>query len=758
MSAPERPRGGDDANAAAGEHAPGRGDARGEPTGARGLLRDGLHLTVLSAFAIAQPLFSLLGDNAEFFAARDAPAIDIVLFALAATLLPPLALLLVELLAGLAGRRVRRAVHLLFVGTLAAIVAIQVLKRATSAPTATMVVATAAIGAGCAIAYARSSQLRSVLTVLSPAPLLFLAVFLCLSPVSALVLPSDEPAIAAARRTDTPVVWVVFDEFSGLDLLGPDGELDRVRYPNFARLAERSTWYRNATTVYDSTTQAVPALLSGRLPHKGELPTLRDHPGNLFTLLGRRGRTNAVEEATALCPDEICPPARSAGLVDRLHALGEDAGLIWLHEVAPPSLERELPSISESWGDFAAGSEGAEHDEHATEEAVTAAAGASAGGSPQAHAARRRPSILSNLGSGRAERLQRWIARIGPARDGALHFQHALLPHIPLLYLPSGAVYRRGAREPIPGQTSTQSFGDETLVDQAYQRHLLQVGFVDRQLGKLIDRLERTGLWDRALVVVTADHGVAFRRGEDRRIATRRNLTEVASVPLFVKAPGQRRGDASDVFIRSVDVLPTVAQLLRIRLPWTHDGRPAGSAQVRGRRSVTLSKRGFGGSVTLSASAFERRRMQLLRRQHALFGSGDEQPGLYGLGPNRELLGRALSELTVARGGAGFRAEIDGDAELRAVDRASGLIPAHVTATIAGDAAGARHDFAIAVNGRVEAVTRSVYLKDEPQQRLSAMVPETALRDGSNRVQVFEVERAGGAPRLTEVGAAGGRD
>lgn len=720
-----------------------------EPSGARGLLRDGLHLTVLSAFAIAQPLFSLLGDNAEFFAARDAPAIDIVLFALAATLLPPLALLLVELLAGLAGRRVRHAVHLLFVGTLAAIVAIQVLKRATSAPTATMLVATAAIGAGCAIAYARSRQLRSVLTVLSPAPLLFLAIFLCLSPVSALVLPSDEPAIAATRRTDTPVVWVVFDEFSALELLGPDGEIDRVRYPNFARLAERSTWYRNATTVYDSTTQAVPALLSGRLPHKGELPITRDHPGNLFTLLGRKGRTNVAEEATGLCPDQLCPQARSAGLLDRLHALGQDVGLIWLHEVTPPSLERELPSISESWGSFAGGEEGAEH---AAEEAAASHA------PPQARAtARRRPSILSNLGSGRAERMDRWIARIRPANGGALHFQHALLPHVPLLYLPSGNVYRRGAREPIPGQTSTQSFGDQTLVEQAQQRHKLQVGFVDHQLGKLIDRLERTGLWDRALVVVTADHGVAFRRGEDRRIATRLNLVEVASVPLFVKAPGQRRGVTSDSWIRSVDVLPTVARLLRLRLTWEHDGRPADSAQVRGRRSVTMLRRGFGGEVTLPAAEFTRRRAQLLRRQHALFGSGDDEPGLYGLGPNRELLGRALTELTVARGGAGFRAEVDGDAELRAVDRDSGLVPSHVTATIAGDAAGARHDFAIAVNGRVEAVTRSAYLKDEPAQRLSAMVPEAALRDGANRVQVFVVERAGGGLRLTEIGAAGGR-
>ena len=42
------------------------------------------------------------------------------------------------------------------------------------------------------------------------------------------------------------------------------GRIDPVRYPNFAALASGATWFRNAYSVYDSTTKAVPLILDGR--------------------------------------------------------------------------------------------------------------------------------------------------------------------------------------------------------------------------------------------------------------------------------------------------------------------------------------------------------------------------------------------------------------------------------------------------------------------------------------------------------------
>ncbi|MGH3013645.1 MAG: hypothetical protein ACRDNN_01725, partial [Gaiellaceae bacterium] len=74
----------------------------------------GLHLAGLSALAVAQPLFDLLSRNAEFFAVRGSTRWDIVLFAVGLVVLPPLLLLGVEALAGLADARAATAAHLLF--------------------------------------------------------------------------------------------------------------------------------------------------------------------------------------------------------------------------------------------------------------------------------------------------------------------------------------------------------------------------------------------------------------------------------------------------------------------------------------------------------------------------------------------------------------------------------------------------------------------------------------------------------------------
>ena len=65
------------------------------------------------------------------------------------------------------------------------------------------------------------------------------------------------------------VVLLVLDEFPGDSLLGPQGRIDPVRYPGFAALAADATWFRNAYSVYDSTTKAVPLILDGMRPRRG---------------------------------------------------------------------------------------------------------------------------------------------------------------------------------------------------------------------------------------------------------------------------------------------------------------------------------------------------------------------------------------------------------------------------------------------------------------------------------------------------------
>ena len=63
---------------------------------------------MLSAFAIAEPLLDILGRNPEFFTVRRSSSTQIVLFALFLVVVPPAALLAVELLVRLVNRRAGR--------------------------------------------------------------------------------------------------------------------------------------------------------------------------------------------------------------------------------------------------------------------------------------------------------------------------------------------------------------------------------------------------------------------------------------------------------------------------------------------------------------------------------------------------------------------------------------------------------------------------------------------------------------------------
>ena len=535
-----------------------------------GLGRRALELAVLCAFAFAQPLFDLLGRNPEFFAVRGSPSGDIVLFAVGLVLLPPLVLTGVEALAGLARPRARDAVHAVLVALLGALIAVQVVKRF-GALTAGLDLAFAlAVGLALAwgLALRRGRVARTVVTVLSPAPLLFLALFLLGSRATQLVLAEHAEVATASARPGAPVVMVVFDEFPVTSLLNRDGRIDRVRYPSFATLAARSTWYSRATTVADYTTHAVPAILDGRRPRKGSLPTLAQHPRNLFTLLGRSYRLNVSEEATQLCPRSLCPNAVQPSLGRRLRSLAFDSGVVYAHLVVPAALEDSLPSISQGWSDFHGGDAGA-------------------------------AALVELLGGGgRAARFEAWVRSIRPSSSPpALNFKHVLLPHVPWQYLPDGHGYGRGGGRP-PGLTGPQAANDPFLTRQRYQRHLLQAGFTDRLLGRLIARLRETGLWDRALVVVTADHGVSFRVGQaDQRSATPENVEDIAPVPLFVKAPGQRTGRVSTRALQTIDILPTIADELGVHMPWRVDGRSAEEPAPAGRPAVDMLTRARGATA-----------------------------------------------------------------------------------------------------------------------------------------------------------------
>ena len=147
---------------------------------------------------------------------------------------------------------------------------------------------------------------------------------------------------------------------------------------------------------------------------------------------------------------------------------------------------------------------------------------------------------------------------------------------MPWRYLPSGLQY--DVPENDPGKV------DDDWIDQAWppqlgrQRHLLQLRYVDGLVGALLDRLRATDTLDDTVLVVTADHGISFQPGLPVRGLETDGYVEaihpdVMWVPLFVKRPGEAGGRTLDTNVETVDVVPTIADVLGVEMGWKPDGR-----------------------------------------------------------------------------------------------------------------------------------------------------------------------------------------
>ena len=377
----------------------------------------------------------------------------------------------------------------------------------------------------------------------------------------------------------------------------------------------------------------------------------------------------------------------------RLSALASDLRVVSAHLLLPDDLRGGLPPIDRDWQGFAGeGRVG----EGATAEQRKAFI----------------DEVFRRLGEddppARFERILRAVDRRGSRPP--LLFLHTSLPHVPWRYLPDGREYSA----PTAGLDEGAWTGPQWQVDQAFQRHLLQTQYADRLLGRLLGRIRAAGWYDRALVVVTADHGVAFRAGDRRRTPTPTNLHDVANMPLFVKTPGQREGRVVDGVVRTIDILPTIARELGVRLSGV-DGVAAGERGTDPATELDVPDSWEGGS-TGTYGEFLRQRASRRRHERALLAAAGNEP--FAIGPHPELIGRRPGAVAASQG----RLRLEGS-------------DVWVSGTIDGLAPGTA--VAVTVDGRVAATTRV-----DGAGRFGAPVRERG------RVTVLEILPGGGFRKL----------
>lgn len=686
-----------------------------------------LHLLMLVGVGVAQPLYDLLGKNPSFFVAHSATTIDLVLFvAFASLALPALLWLAQAVLTRLAGR-FGSAVYLAMVAVLFTVIAAVPVKRIFPTAGIAAVAVAIAVGLAATFAYRRFPSLRSVMSLLSPSALLFPVLFLFFSPVTELVSSgNDGPAEANDVTSTTSVVLIVLDELPVTSLMNEQKLVDPVAFPNFAEFAAHSHWFRNATTVAQNTSYAVPAILTGRYPDATRAPHAAAYPENLFSFLAGSHELRAVEIFTRLCPDEInAAMEEREPLGQRLPAVVRDSSVVFVHIIAPSALTAGMPAIDATWRDF-----GRESDVKKT---------------PDPHAHSHDSTWVAD----------RFLALVTPVRRPTLFFVHLNLPHVPWKYLPSGKEYTLPGAPVRPHGLTGELWDDQPWeVTQGWQRHLLQLGYADELLGRLIQRLRETGLWDDALIIITADHGASFRAGKSRRRATIETAADVLGVPLMIRLPGQTEPRLHETSARTIDILATIADVLDADLPWTIDGRSLFGAEPPRSETVVIHRNdGRRLDDHLELPDQPEAKYRTLDRKLELFGADRPLDSLFAVGEYGRLVGRRPGDFAPGSE-ADVSVVLDDEWTFEDVDPDSSFVPANVAGRVTSSTPVERPlDLAVAVNGVIQATTKTYSLwKKTDFSSFSAMVPETSFVPGRNLVAVFLIEpTSGDRPRLTPV-------
>jgi hypothetical protein len=353
--------------------------------------------------------------------------------------------------------------------------------------------------------------------------------------------------------------------------------------------------------------------------------------------------------------------------------------------------------------------------------------------------------VLHQLAQGRPERFERWVRSIRATSKPTLYFKHILMPHAPWRYLPTGQQFVSAAQE-LPGWG--HAFGSRWVSMQKYQRHLLQLGYVDRLLGSAIDRLKAQGMYDKSIIVVTADNGESFGRVDNGHEVSRGNFGDIALTPLFIKRSYQASGATPARHVRSEDVVPTLAGLTHMKLRYQVSGRSIYGPGAGKIPSRTVVYQRSGRRFTLSAAGLRRWAKGAQRLKLRMFGSGDSPPGLYGVGPYPRLLGRPITQFKPAKASR-TRATLNDARAYRRVRPNAAFIPCYVAGRVTGPAPKA---VAVAINGQIAATSPTFRTVRSGPLYYAALVPPTALRTGTNQVQLFSVSGNSTAPRLSKLG------
>lgn len=333
------------------------------------------------------------------------------------------------------------------------------------------------------------------------------------------------PQVSFAADEQRPsVVWVLADELQYPLVFDQQGAV-RPEFPNLAALAGESTTYTKAYSVANYTDYAVPSMLNGitDVAEVGpdRMQKVRAGIGIVPALASEYSIVMDSPIYSFECDSEDCASIGSGGEVgtlERYWAFAKDTAAIAGRTALAAPFSRAFPSLDGKWRDFWAG--GDEFGEGAEADSVS--------------------GVIDGIAQARAQRPD----------SPVFAFWHTIRTHAPWVVDREGRTIYPSRVPVVEGAHMIGAEADQTYTTdelKRLERRLYASSAVDfdRQLGELVASLKESGTYDDTMVIVTADHGATMTERSDRRVGDDlvQRWSEVAHVPLVVKAPGQTAPD-----------------------------------------------------------------------------------------------------------------------------------------------------------------------------------------------------------------------